>query len=196
MPSIVKVSDRLKLKPQREPYWHRLDAGCYVGIRVMTSGSAGSWIARWRDPDAKKQVYLSLGTFEDVTESGRFDAAAKAARAWFTHVCHGGSTKILTIKDACDRYVSYLKGAKGDASAKDAEGRFARHVLADVRFASIMLPSLRPDHIVQWRKQLQDRILPKGHPPSASSLNRDMAAVRAALNHAHSEGFIATNIAW
>jgi hypothetical protein len=46
---IDTVASRDKLKPRREPYWHRLRRGCYLGYRKMTTDGDGVWIARARD---------------------------------------------------------------------------------------------------------------------------------------------------
>ena len=91
---IDTVASRDKLKPRREPYWHRLRRGCYLGFRKMTSDGAGVWIARARDEEAgpTKQVYESLGDFGALPDHQRFDAASRAAQTWFEHLGRGGST--------------------------------------------------------------------------------------------------------
>ncbi len=81
---IDTVASRDKLKPRREPYWHRLRRGCYLGYRRMTSDGAGVWIARARDEASgpTKQIYESLDDFsarlhevhQDVREHLRVDA--------------------------------------------------------------------------------------------------------------------------
>ena len=57
MPRIDRVEGREALKARREPYWHRLEAGCYLGFRRGSKG--GTWIARHRTEDGKHE-YLSL----------------------------------------------------------------------------------------------------------------------------------------
>ena len=48
---------RIRLAKRREPYWHKLILGGYLGYRVGVKG--GSWIARYRMEDGK-QTYKSL----------------------------------------------------------------------------------------------------------------------------------------
>lgn len=196
MPAIIKVADREKLPSRREPYWHRIAAGSYLGFRNLTPSRPGSWVARWRDPDTEKQHYQSLGTFELLPDSERFDAASKAAREWFSHVGQGGSTETCTVAEACARYVQHLKRTKGDKSAGDAQNRFERHVFDNARFASIRLTALKAIHVDAWRKRLQDKPAPAGGQRTDSSINRDMTALRAALNLAHTDGLIANTIPW
>ena len=102
---IDTVASRDKLKARREPYWHRLRRGCYLGFRKMTSDCAGVWIARARDEEAgpTKQVYESLGDFGALPDHQRFDAASKAAQAWFEHLGRGGSARAATVAAACSR---------------------------------------------------------------------------------------------
>lgn len=67
---IDSVSARDKLKVRREPYWHRVAKGSYLGYRKMVTGPGGSWVARMLD-EGTKQSYHSLGDF-----SGTYNAEA------------------------------------------------------------------------------------------------------------------------
>lgn len=196
MTAIAKVSDREKLKPRREPYWHRVYAGCYLGMRVLTAASAGSWVARYRDTATEKQHYKSLGTFENLPDNERFDAAVKEARVWFDHLGMGGSTESSTVKDACDRYVKHLRRTKGDKAAHDAARRFDQYVLDNGKLAMLDLSKLKPAHIEAWRDRLQDLPTATGTQRTDSSLNRDMTPFRAALNLAHTDGLVASTLPW
>lgn len=60
---ISRVNQRDSLKAQREPYWHRLAVGQFVGFRPSTLGKAGSWIARLYDADTRRNQFRSLGDF-------------------------------------------------------------------------------------------------------------------------------------
>ena len=196
MTAISKVSDREKLKPRREPYWHRVSAGCYLGIRVLTATSPGSWVARYRDTDTEKQHYKALGTLDHLPDNERFDAAVKAAREWFNHLGMGGSTETFTVKDACDRYVKHLTRTKGEKAAHDVKRRFDQYVLDNTRFANTDLAKLKPVSIEAWRNRLQDRATKDGGVRTASTLNRDMTSFRAALNLAHADGLVASTLPW
>ena len=196
MPALAKVSDRAKLKPRRDPYFMSLSSGCAIGVRKMTPGSAGQWVARWRDPDTEKHHHKSLGPLDHLPDNERFDAAAKLAREWFRHLGQGGSTQTHTVADACARYIEHTRRARGDKAAVDVRNRFARCVMDNARFASTDLSKLRPANIEAWRTRLQDTATPAGGKRTASTLNRDVTVFRAALNLAHADSLILSKAAW
>ena len=70
---------RNRLAKRREPYWHKLILGGYIGYRVGAIG--GSWIARYRD-EAGKQRYKSLDLPVHLAVN-EFDCAAGEANKWF-----------------------------------------------------------------------------------------------------------------
>lgn len=209
MPTINTVAGRDKLKPRREPYWHKINTGGFLGFRKQTTPSAGTWVARWRD-EAGKQKYRALGSFDELPPNTRFDAAARAAAQWLAHVTGGGATAEVTVRDACDRYVKHLRNEKTDDAANDAEKRIARYVYSQP-IAAVALDKLRPAHLEVWRKKLQDAPkLAAGKRPadqskapkdpdakrSANTLNRDMTCLRAALNLARRDQLVTSDAAW
>ncbi len=196
MATITKVAERAKLKPRREPYWHRVSAGCYLGLRVLTPSSPGSWVARFRDTDTEKQHYKALGTLDHLPDNERFDAAVKVAREWFHHLGMGGSTESYTVAQACSRYVAHLKRTKGEKAASDVRRRFEQYVLDNMRFANTDLAKLKPASIEAWRNRLQDRVTASGGQRTDGTLNRDMTCFRAALNLAHADGLVASTLPW
>jgi len=199
---IDTVASRDKLKPRREPYWHRLLRGCYLGYRKMTADGAGVWIARARDEETgpTKQRYESLGDFGALPDHQRFDAASKAAQLWFEHLGRGGTAGGATVAQACARYVKHLRTHKTDRAANDAEARFKNYVLNNRRLASTELTKLTPLQLDAWRKALKE--LPtrsggrRGELRSESTLNRDMTCFRAALNLAFLDGLVTSDFAW
>ncbi len=218
--SIETVTARSRLKPRREPYWHKLTKGCYVGFRKMTADSTGTWSARAMDDATGKEVYKALGDLTDTPDHKRFDAAVHAARAWFDHLDKGGSTAKTTIKDVCERYVAHLRATKpktvltayaqarrkGKAdgetvrAADDADARFRNYVLDDAKLAATDIAKLTPAMLDQWRKRLQERPTTsggsRGQARTASTLNRDMSCLRAALNLAYVDGLVTSDFAW
>lgn len=169
------VSARNRLKPRREPYWHRISHGNYIGFRKMTPDTPGSWVARALDNATAKRVFKAIGDFDNLPAHERYDAAVKAAHEWFEHVGKGGSTRPATVRTACARYVEHLKAEKRGTertktirgkggepdqvityvpAAADAEERFARYVLNHAWLADIELPALQPHHVERWRKAL------------------------------------------
>jgi integrase len=199
MPSISKVAEREALKPRRDPYWSKVTKGCYLGFRKMTPSSDGTWIARCLDGVTGKQLYNPLGDFSYLQPNQRYDVAQIEASKWFAHLGKGGSAEVLTVQDACLRYVEHLRTEKNTKAADDANGRFNRYVLNN-KLATVELAKLTPAHLDKWRKGLRDTATisgaNKGTRRSDSSLNRDMTCLRAALNHAYGEGLVTSDFAW
>lgn len=191
---IDTVGAREKLKPRREPYWHRLRKGYFIGYRKMSTKGSG-WITR----DAEKR-YHSLGDFSDIADHLRFDAASKAAYLWFDHREQTGGSEPATVRMACARYVEHLKLVKTVKAAEDAEQRFDNYVLNDKKLADTLLARLTPAQMATWREALIARPTTsggnRGQRRSDSTLNRDMTPFRAALNLAFEDGLVTTDFAW
>lgn len=200
MATISTVRVRDALKPRHEPYWHKLSTGAYIGFRKMAADSDGTWIAYWRDGTSGKKHKRSLGAFDQLPAAQRFDAAAAAAREWFTHLGKGGSVEAASLKDVCDRYVKHLRGHGNDKSADDADQRFKNYVLDDERLAALPVAKLTPAIVDQWRSRLRTRPTRsggnRGKARSDSTLNRDITPFRAALNLALDDGLVTTDFAW
>lgn len=80
-------SVRMGLPQRREPYWKQMALGAHLGYRRLTTG--GTWIARWRDPEAGQRRYEAIGPADDhVDADGRrvlsFDQAQAKAREFFS----------------------------------------------------------------------------------------------------------------
>lgn len=165
---IHKSGVRRALRPRREPYWGPpLARGRYVGYRKIADAE-GSWIARAREEDGH-QRYKSLGI---ATPALDYDAACKEARRWFADLEAGVSDEAITVAQACREYVDDRRREKGEASARDAERRFARTVY-DTELGRRPLSKVRTNHIRTWRDSL---LLGK------ASANRTLIALKAALN--------------
>ena len=203
MTSINTVSARDKLKTRREPYWHRVAKGCYLGYRKMTAGTGGTWVARLLDETTGKQSYSSLGDFSELPDHLRFDAAYKAADAWFKHRNEGGSAIIITVGEACQRYVEKQRNDGKEAGAKDLEMRFRRWMYPDKKLSTTPITKLSQGQVSDWRLKLtkapallQDKTQVGTRPKSASSINREMAVFKAALNLAMRDGYATSDAAW
>lgn len=189
--NIRKAGERSRLEPRREPYWDRIETGCFLGYRKL-DGGAGTWVARWRADDGA-QKYRALGAMAS------YDDAAKDARAWFEQ-CRGGSTEVVTVEEACKRYVEDRRNEKGEATAKDAEGRFKRLVYG-TKFGRIKLPALRTAHITDWRNAQAEIDEDQDDDADAErrakdSANRNLATLKAALNLAYRMGLAASTAQW
>ena len=200
---IDTVEGRSRLKPRTPPYWQKLTTGCHVGFRKMSAGAEGTWLAQAYDPSTSKQTRQSLGGLDNLPAHQRFDAAKKLAEAWFEHLGRGGSTKVITVKTACENYVKHLTASGATKNADDIAARFKRWVNDD-KIADQALPKLTRKAVEDWRNRLAKApVLTNPHSDktktrtrSPSSLNRDMAALRAALNSAHDHGDVTTDMAW
>lgn len=191
----VERRDRLSPRDSKEPYWQPLAAGRYLGFRPSSGRGLGTWLARFYDADSGKKPNRTLGDFGTLPPSRRFDAAKSEAEEWFRHLSHGGSEEELTVKEACQNYA---------ATNSDAAKRFPRYVYDDP-IARVKLRKLREHHVKEWRQRLE--ALPalvtrgksgkrKTRTRSASTVNRDMVAFRAALNASLARGEVDTALSW
>jgi len=200
---IDTVDARTKIKPRPAPYWQKLSTGCALGFRKLSKASDGTWLAQSYDPETRKQTRRSLGAFEALPLSQRFDAAKKEAEKWFEHVGRGGSTAPTTVKAACEAYVKHARADGKAEKAKDLEGRFARWV-NNAPIGAVELHRLTKKQVTAWRQELMAApvvVNPFGKEKrtrdrSPASLNRDMTALRAALNFAHDAGHVTSDQAW
>lgn len=200
--NISTVTARDKLKARRDPYWARVEKGIYLGYRKMNHTTEGAWLMRWMDDDGKQQ-WKRLGHFSDLPPNQRFDAAKRAAEALKEHIGKGGTKEEITIGEACNRCVQWYKDASRDAAAKDAEARYKRWVHSDKKFANISLAKLTPGHVQDWRTKLvkaplieQDCKKERKRARAQSTVNRDMAALKVALNLALTDGYATSDFAW
>ncbi|MBU0590435.1 MAG: tyrosine-type recombinase/integrase [Gammaproteobacteria bacterium] len=200
---IDTVEGRNRLKPRTPPYWHKLATGCHIGFRRISSGSEGTWLAQAYDPSSSKQTRQSLGGLSGYPAHQRFNEAKKKAEAWFEHLERGGSIKAITVEEACANYVKRLKESGAAKNSADLEARFKRWVNDD-KIATVNLQKLTRKAVDEWRNRLANApVLTNPHTDktktrtrSPAALNRDMAALRAALNNAHDHGDVTSNMAW
>lgn len=200
---IDTVEARARLKARTPPYWQKLSTGCHLGFRKPAGSTDGAWLAQAYDPGSSKQTRKSFGKLDHLPAHQRFDAAKKLAEAWFEHLGRGGSSKIITVKEACANYVQRLRETGSIKNAEEIEARFRRRVYSE-KLAQQLLPRLTRRMFDEWRNRLADTpVLTNPHtdrrksrPRSASSVNRDMAALRAALNSAHDHGEATNDMAW
>lgn len=204
---IQTVKQRSGLTPRREPYWHAIGTGRHIGYRSTDKG--GSWIARAYDPGTRTRVYQALPEVSRLPASEQFNDAARRAREWFEHLDKGGESEIITVWDACKRYVKHVRKTKGDKAADDAEHRLERDVKSQP-IANIELHKLAKRHCTQWREYMEGRPAKSPHrgksfadhpdrqnkKKSAATINRDMVPFRAALNLAKADDFVLTDNAW
>jgi integrase len=194
---LSKVGARGELKAGREPHWQRLRAGCFLGYRPSKRGGKGTWIARVYDEDGGKYRIKSLGDFGTLAGNEMFAAAKREAETLAELVEAGGQvrSKVETVADACRAYAE---------SRPEAGERFRRYIYSDA-IAKVKLDKLRRRHVSDWRKRLEGQPAlvsrrkdgePRVRDRAASTVNRDMAVVRAALTKVLAPGAPNTEAAW
>ncbi len=202
MATIDTVQSRKKLQARREPHWQRLTSLCYLGYRKADEDS-GTWVMRTQAEGKSERKYKALGAFSEVSDHKRFDAAKKAAESHLAHLEKGGTSEVITVGKACQRLVQKYRNDSREAAAKDAEGRFNRWVHANKKLASTPMQKLTAGMLADWRTKLaktpalhQNKTVISERPRAASSLNRDMAVLKTALNLAHEDGYTTSDHAW
>lgn len=180
------------LPPRREPYWSRVRTGLFVGYRKLADGT-GTWVARWYNDD-KRQQYHALGPGVST-----LDAAAIAAVRWADALAMGVRTVDATVGDACRAYVEHQKARKGSKAAADPDGRFKRLVYGRP-IENVPLAKLTT---IAMRKWLNAQVLRDEEAEDADdvrrskdSANRNLAALKAALNLAYADRLVATDAGW
>jgi integrase len=193
------VRDREKLKPNKkaEPCWQRIRPGCYVGFVPSAKGGQGTWVARAYDEETRRYRRKALGAFPELPGDKKFTSAKAEAERFADKIASGGHAeeKIDTVADACRAF------AKG---RPDDEARFRRYVDNDP-IAKVKLDKLRRRHLKAWRERLEavpalvsrnkagDK---RTRDRSPATINRDMAALRAALGSRLAQGDPGTEAAW
>ena len=194
---LSRVKERDALVSRREPYWQRIQPGCFLGYRPSAREGGGTWIARAYDEDQRAYRLKAIGDFGELPGRDRFAIAKKEAEAFAAIVEAGGQVEraLETVDDACRRYAQLNT---------EAEGRFKRQVYSDP-VAKMKLTKLRRSHLKAWRKRLEEKpaLVTRRksgeqvtRPRSPSSVNRDMAMLRAALNKVLAPGAPDTEAAW
>lgn len=196
---LSRVKDRECLRPQgnAEPYWQRLRPGCFLGYAPSSKGGEGSWFARAYDADVCRYRKKLLGAFPGAPGGGKFAVAKQEAEQFAALIESGGHAEesIDTVADACRLYAQ---------TRPEADARFRRYVYGDV-IATRRLDKLRKRDLDDWRSRLsaapslisrskegERRVRTR----ALSTINRDMAVLRAALNKVMRPGVPGTPSAW
>lgn len=188
--TIDSQTRRDKLAVRREPYWHKLQTGGYVGYRRIEGG--GTWVARWRDEQGK-QHYRALA-LPPTDPKKIFEAACKAARTWFKET-HAGIYGRTTVSDAAGSYLKALALRKGDKAATDARGRIERCIRPEL--GDKELDRLTTADVEDWLHGLVPAKLGEEDLRRAKdSANRNLTTLKALLNHAWRTNKVGSNAAW
>ena len=176
MPDLSRKRERERLQVRREPHWHRLAKGCYLGFRR----GPDTWIARF------KKQYRALAN----VGADDYDAAKREAEQWCSSLGSAAVRRATrgTVKDALENYLADLRRHGRPDTAKVALGQFKLTVYKD-QLAELELESATRDDFLEWRDRLT-----AGR--KARSVNRHVRAVVAGLNRAVELGHVGTAAAW
>jgi len=179
-------SQRTKLLPRGEPYWHKLSKGFYVGFRLTKTGSE-TWVARqWM---SGRYQFLALDFASD------FDSAKRLAEDWRDRIIGGVVAKAPTVAEVCRRYVESLVLTR-PKTADDSEGRF-RRLVYESPIGLLRLDVLQAAHIRLWMNNQIDRGAEGDNLRKAkASANRNLASLKAALEMAFSDRLVTDTHAW
>lgn len=187
--NLKSVSARDALKPRRNPYFHCLRIGLYLGYRRTEEGD-GTWIARRLKEGTKQYEFRSLGTLSGHEE------AVKLTEAWAGAVDLGITHKAISVEEVCRAWVNYKRTENSKASASDVEGRFNRLVYGKP-LGSMQLDKLRTNHLREWvQAQLNEDGDEDDMRRSKNTANRNLAALKAALNLALKDRLVVTDAGW
>lgn len=199
---IDTVTARSRLPVRREPYWQRIRGGLYIGYRKMSANSSGAWQCRYID-ESGREKQVSLGTLDDCPAHKQFDHAVEHAQQTISRLAGAPVVVIAaaaTVMAACERYVKRVRELRGENAADDLEARYRRWVKSD-RICTIELQKLVRKDLDEFRQRMLSspvQVNKAGdlRERSKDSVNRDMAALRSALNQALADGLVATDAAW
>jgi integrase len=184
LPDLSAKTIRERLAVQREPHWQRLEAGAYLGFRR----GPDTWIARYRGKDGK-QLYHALDIPEDLDAKEAFNAAKRAAEAWFKQL--GAAVRTVhrgTVREALETYAAWLREHGREEAAKHSESRFKSIVWNDP-LAIVPLAKLTREDMRDWRERLKPGRQPR-------TINRHVRSIVAGLNRALAEGHVGNAVAW
>ncbi len=144
-------SSRLKLKPGVR-HQSPLEPGQYLAYRRPLSKAAGSWLARWNDPEAKSEAQSRIGTADDYsTADGEkvltYAQAQAKAREWFDQ---RADDVRLAQDGVVRRRGPYTVAEAMEEYFEDAERRGVKAVSRDrQRAAAWILPHLGAIEVIK-----------------------------------------------
>ncbi|MEW8073624.1 MAG: tyrosine-type recombinase/integrase [Candidatus Thiodiazotropha endolucinida] len=186
---ITTPTQRRKLTPRRNPYFKRLYPGRHLGYRKLEDG--GTWIARILIDGEYK--FRKLGSDEAMD----YEAAAKAADAWFDEVGQLEEKTDLryTVKQCVSDYVAHLRVENSEKSSRAVNQSLQKHLVKSL--GKVELSHLTTSQLKRWR----DRLVKVSDDPekvrrSKDTANRILSMAKAAFNLAFRSGRIGTDTAW
>jgi len=170
-----------------------LRRGGHIGFRRLSEG--GTWIAKWRNPDGKRQ-YRRFGTLADYPDKDPYAEACKRANEWFDTCSRPDAVSDrCTVTQAADHYKEHLLAEKGPRAEKDADMRIKAYI--QPKFEKTYLDELTTAQLTRWRNtfvpaQGDEETLRKAR----DTANRHLNTFKALLNRAYRDGLVSSDTAW
>jgi integrase len=217
---LMSRTAREALRPSRKPYYRPIERGIALGYRKPKKGP-GTWLVRryvGNDSYSVRNLVTADGhpIFADDHEDANgktvldFGQAQDAIRAHKNQLT--GSAAPSTVADALADYFRFLKSdGRSEHSIRDAHCRANALILP--KLGTVKIAALTSDRLRRWRDDLVN-VAPRlrtregdeqkyrringedAKRARRASANRTWTILRAALNHAFSEGKLISDSAW
>jgi integrase len=218
MARIVKDKDlstraaRQRLKPRGKPYYRTVDPGLHLGYRKGQSG--GRWVARIYNGSGGYDVKTIDGIADDKQDAdGRavldYGQALAKARGLYVEVKGrpAGDTSPLTVRQAFEDYVKYLRLEVSEHDAYCAEGALLgaigrrgkpRRCKVSPALLDTLVVELKKTQLESWKRSQVKRTEPEDKRRDMDTANRTLTMIKAALNRAFDDddNKIPSNAAW
>jgi integrase len=177
---IDTVARRKKLLISSKPVWTAIgDARSGLKLGYRKGARRGVWVGKLVAGGAR--IETTLGPVDDGSGTGMSYAEATAAAVdWAGKEQARLAAKTddenrpATVADAIEIYVA-MRIKRAERAGRDAQTRLARHVLSDVKLASMPVRRVTARALSDWRSRLPATMTPAG-------VNRLLNDLRAALN--------------
>lgn len=208
-------TQRGKLPVAHRPFWVGIGQGLHLGYRKGAKG--GAWIARYY-LEKGKYITSKLGKADDHQDANGLDVlsyfeAQDRARTFANQqaesVAGEGADKEFTVAEATNKYLEWFKVHRKSYS------RTLQAVNTDINptLGDKLISELTPQIIRQWHEslikeppRLRSISIKKSYAEFISTpetmrkrkatANRILTVLKAALNHAWRDGYVANDEAW
>jgi len=194
---------RAKLKPNKEPYWHQINTGLFLGY--YKGKKSAVWFVRRKTNEGKYQK-IRIGLADDYQDANGisvydYKQAHRLAIHRDDHAvkdAHGTPTYSRTTKEVMNDYLNWFKlHRKSYSDTKNTVDKQITPQLGD-----LLASELTPRRIKSWQEGLitankrYDEDDPESVRRAKSTANRVLTVLKAALNHAYLNGDISDDTAW
>ena len=203
---------RSRLKAAHKPYFRLIEPGLHLGYRKLANGP-GTWIARrysgegdystenLRTPDG---AIVLADDFADADGERVLSFTQAQNRVRGPRIAAGS----YTVAAALDDYLRFLKSdGRSDHAIQDV--RYRANALILPKLGTVKVAALTSERLRRWRDELvsvgprlrtrkgdEQKYRDGDMRARRASANRTWTTLRAALNHAFSEGKTDTDAAW